>query len=118
MFLAAALLMFGVPQSAPRAFAGSSDSTVKSEIVKESAARANALPVAPTPKVVADEAAPTAGESSFVSAEPFLPGAGVQTAGPPKAAMRGGGYEAPREEMGWIGVAGGGQQNTAVDAFL
>src|SRR6267154_4685499 len=117
MFLAAALLMFGVPQSAPRAFAGSSDSTVKSEIVKESAARANALPVAPTPKVVADEAAPTAGESSSVSAEPFLPGAGIQPAVPPKAAMRGVRYEAPREKMVWIGLSAAGHSTAAFDAY-
>src|SRR5438128_9674605 len=75
MFLAAALLMFGLPQSAPGAFAGSTDSTGKTEIVKESAAPSSALPAAPTSKVAADATVPAAGGSSSVSAEPFLPGA-------------------------------------------
>ena len=84
MLLAAALLMFGLPQSVPGASADSATTLVKTEIVKEDAAPSSALPAAPTSKVAAEDVVSAAGESSSVSAEPFLPGPGIQPAVPPK----------------------------------
>jgi len=43
-----------------------------------------------------------------VSAEPFLPGAGIQPAVPPKAAIRGVRYEAPKQKLAWIGLSAAG----------
>jgi len=116
MFLAAALLMIGLPQSAPGAFAGATDSAVKTEIKKEDATSSNALPAAPAPKVAADDAVP-AGESSSVSAEPFLPGAAIQPATPPKAAIRGPRYEAPKQRIAWIGLSAAGHGAAGFDAY-
>lgn len=117
MFLAAALLMFGLPQSVPGVSADSAITPVKTEIVKENAAPSGALPAAPSPKVAADDAVPTAGESSSLSAEPFLPGAGIQPAAPPKAAIRGPRYEAPKQRIAWIGLSAVGHGGAAFDAY-
>ena len=117
MFLAAALLMFGVPQSVPGASADSATTLVKTEIVKEDAAPSSALPVAPMPKLAADDAVPATGESSSASAEPFLPGAGIQPAVPPKAAIRGVRYEAPKQKLAWIGLSAAGHSAAGFDAY-
>jgi len=117
MFLAAALLMLGLPQSVPSASADSAAIPIKTEIVSEDAATSSALPVAPTPKVVADDAAPSAGESSSVNAEAFLPGAAIQPATPPKAAIRGPRYEAPKQRIAWIGLSAAGHSTAAFDAY-
>ena len=120
MFLAAALLVFSLPQSpqgAPGAFASATDSAAKTEIKKEDATSSNALPAAPAPKVVADDTAPVASESSSVSAEAFLPGAAIQPATPPKAALRGPRYEAPRERIAWIGLSAVGHSAAGFDAY-
>ena len=63
MFVAAALLMFGLPQSVPGASTDSAATPVKTEIVKEDAAPSSALPAAPTSKVAADDVVPAPGES-------------------------------------------------------
>jgi len=117
MFLAAALLMFGLPQSVRSASADSAITPVKTEIVKEGAAPSSALPIAPTPKVAADDAVPARGESSSVSADPFLPGAGIQPAAPPKAAIHGVRYEAPKQKLAWIGLSAAGHSAAAFDAY-
>jgi len=117
MFLAAALLMFGVPQSVPGASAVLATTLVKTEIVKEDAAPSSALPVAPMPKLAADDAVPATGESSSASAEPFLPGAGIQPALPPKAAIRGVRYEAPKQKLAWIGLSAAGHTAAGFDAY-
>jgi hypothetical protein len=122
MLLAAALLAFSLPQSAPSVFADVTDSAVitsvvKTEIKKEDATSSNALPVAPTPKVAADDAAPGAGESSSVSAEAFLPGAAIQPAIPPKVAIRGPHYEAPKQRIAWIGLSAAGHSAAGFDAY-
>jgi len=117
MFLAAALLMFGLPQGVPGASVDSATSPIKTEIVKEEAAPSSALPVAPTPKAAANDAVPAAGESSSVSAEPFLPGAGIQPAAPPKAAIRGPRYEAPKQRIAWIGLSAAGHGAAGFDAY-
>jgi len=117
MFLAAALLMFGLPQSVPGASADSATTPVKTEMVKEDAAPSSALPVAPMPKVAAADAVPATGESSSVSAEPFLPGAGIQPAAPPKAAIRGARYEAPKQKLAWIGLSAAGHSAAGFDAY-
>jgi len=117
MFLAAALLAFGLPQSAPGASADSATTLVKTEIVKGDAAPSSALPVAPTPKVAADDALPATGESSSLSAEPFLPGAAIQPATPPKAAIHGPRYEAPKQRIAWIGLSAAGHSAAAFDAY-
>ena len=117
MFLAAALLVFGLPQSVPGASAASATTPVKTEIVNEDAAPSSALPVAPTPKVAADDALPATGESSSLSAEPFLPGAAIQPATPPKAAIRGPRYEAPKQRIAWIGLSAAGHSAAAFDAY-
>src|SRR5260221_13250929 len=118
MFLAAALLMFGLPQSAPGASADSATTPAKTEMVKEAAAPSSALPVARMPKVAADDAVPATGESSPRSAEPFLPGAGIQPATPPKAAIRGVRYEAPKQKLGWIGLSAAGAGGAGGDAVF
>src|SRR5260221_14697904 len=117
MFLAAALLMFGLPQSVPGASADSATTPVKTEMVKGDAAPSSALPVAPMPKVAGDDAVPATGESSSVTAEPFLPGAGIQPAVPPKAAIRGVRYEAPKQKLAWIGLAAAGHGAAGFDAY-
>ena len=117
MFLAAALLMFSFPQSAPSAFTDSVTLTAKTEIKKEDATTSSPLPVAPTPKVAADDATLVAGESSSVSAEPFLPGAPLQPAAPPKAAIHGMRYEAPTQKLAWIGLSAAGHSAAAFDAY-
>jgi len=117
MFLAAALLMFGLPQGVPGVSVDSATSPIKTEIVKEEAAPSSALPVAPTPKAAANDAVPAAGESSSVSAEPFLPGAGIQPAAPPKAAIRGPRYEAPKQRIAWIGLSAAGHGAAGFDAY-
>jgi len=117
MFLAAALLMFGLPQSVPGASADSATTPAKTEMVKEDAAPSSALPVAPMPKVAADDAVPATGESSPLSAEPFLPGAGIQPATPPKAAIRGVRYEAPKQKLAWIGLSAAGHGAAGFDAY-
>jgi hypothetical protein len=117
MFLAAALLLFSYPQSAPNVFPDSAASTDKTDMKKEDATTSSALPVAPAAKVAADDAVPTTGESSLVSAEPFLPGAPIQPATPPKSAIRGVRYEAPREKLVWIGLSAAGHSAAAFDAY-
>lgn len=122
MFLAAALLAFSLPQSAPGAFAGATDSAVTTsavttEIKKEDATSSNALPAAPAPKVTSDDAVPAVGESSSVSAEPFLPGGAIQPATPPKAAIRGPRYEAPKQRIAWIGLSAAGHSAAGFDAY-
>jgi hypothetical protein len=117
MFLAAALLMFGLPQGVPGVSVDSATSPIKTETVKEEAAPSSALPVAPTPKAAANDAVPAAGESSSVSAEPFLPGAGIQPAAPPKAAIRGPRYEAPKQRIAWIGLSAAGHGAAGFDAY-
>jgi len=117
MILAAALLMFGLPQGVPGVSVDSATSPIKTEIVKEEAAPSSALPVAPTPKAAANDAVPAAGESSSVSAEPFLPGAGIQPAAPPKAAIRGPRYEAPKQRIAWIGLSAAGHGAAGFDAY-
>jgi hypothetical protein len=117
MFLAAALLAFSLPQSAPIALAGATDSAVKTEIKKEDATSSAALPVAPVAKVAADDAAPAGGESSSMSAELFLPGAGIRPATPPKAAIRGPRYEAPKQRIAWIGLSAAGHSAAGFDAY-
>jgi hypothetical protein len=109
--------MFSLPQSAPGALARPTDSGARTEIAKEDAVPSGALPVAPTPKVAAEYAGPAAGESSSVSAEPFLPGGGIQPAVPPKAAVRGPRYEAPRQRIAWIGLSAAGHSAAAFDAY-
>ena len=117
MFLAAALLVFSLPQSAPGALASATDSAVKTEIKKEDVTPSNALPAAPAPKVAADDTAPAGSESSSVSAEPFLPGAAIQPATPPKAALRGPRYEAPKERIAWTGLSAVGHCAAGFDAY-
>jgi len=117
MFLAAALLMIGLPQSVPGASVDSAATPVKTEILKEDAAASSALPVAPTPKVAADDAVPAAGESSSVNAEPFLPGAGIKPAVPPKAVIRGMRYETPKQKLAWIGLSAAGHSAAGFDAY-
>ena len=117
MFVAAALLMFGLPQSVPGASADSATTLVKTEIVKEDAAPSSALPAAPTSKVAAEDVVSAAGESSSVSAEPFLPGPGIQPAVPPKAAIRGVRYEAPKQKLAWIGLSAAGHSAAGFDAY-
>ena len=117
MFLAAALLMISLPQSVPGASADSATTPVKTEIMKEDAAAPSTLPIAPTPKVAAGDAVPAAGESSSVNAEPFLPGAAIQPATPPKAAIRGPRYEAPKQRIAWIGLSAAGHTAAGFDAY-
>jgi hypothetical protein len=117
MLLAAALLLLSYPQSAPNAYTDSAAPADKTEIKKEDATTSSALPAAPMPKVAADDATAATGESSSVIAEPFLPGAGIQPAAPPKAAIRGVRYETPREKLAWIGLSAVGHGAAVFDAY-
>src|SRR5215813_531024 len=106
MFLAAALLIFGLSQEAPVAMkVSASDASAAVDAAKSDSAAtpsssistSSPLPSAPTPKL--NE------ESSSTSAEAILPGTGIQPANPPKSAFKGFRYESPKQKIAWIGLS-------------
>jgi hypothetical protein len=116
MFLAATLLVFSFPQAAPATVSvsdtpiavaemGNTDSTKA-----ESSSLSAALPVAPAPKISADNSEP-------VSAEAILPGTGIQPANPPKSAIHGFRYETPKQKVAWIGLSVAGHGAAGFDAY-
>lgn len=118
MFLAAALLIFGLPQEAPLAMKVSDAPAAAADAAKSDSAAAPSsstaasasLPSAPAPKSNEES-------SSSTSAEAILPGAGIQPATPPKSAIKGFRYEAPRQKVAWIGLSVVGHGAAAFDAY-
>jgi hypothetical protein len=122
MFLAAALLVFSFPQNAPAmvsdaaiANVGATDAA-RVDAAKTDSSNAN-LPAAPTAKIAADDSTIATGESSSLTAGPIQPAAPILPANPPKAAIRGVGYEAPHQKIAWIGLSVVGHGAAAFDAY-
>jgi hypothetical protein len=118
MFFAATLLLFSFPQQAPIGVMDSNGSatvvdTAKADSVSTSSASTRnspALPSAPAPKLNEES-------SSTATPEAILPGTGIQPANPPKAAIRGVRYEAPKRKVAWIGLSVAGHGAAAFDAY-
>jgi hypothetical protein len=114
MFLATALLVFSFPQEVPvpvnvlDAPSAAADSA-KSDSTSSTSLSA-AMPAAPAPKLTAENSEPA-------SAELILPGAAIRPANPPKLAIRGRRYEAPRQKVAWIGLSVAGHGAAAFDAY-
>jgi hypothetical protein len=117
MFLAAALLLFSFPQEAAIAV-NVSDAAAAADSVKPDSSSSTsplntlsaALPTAPAPKLIPENSEPA-------SAALILPGAAIHPANPPKAAIRGPRYEAPRQKVVWIGLSVAGHGAAAFDAY-
>jgi hypothetical protein len=109
MFLAATLLVFSFPQVAPATVSVSDTPSAVAETGNTDSTKA-ALPVAPAPKISADNSEPA-------SAEAILPGTGIQPANPPKSAIRGFRYETPKQKVAWIGLSVAGHGAAGFDAY-
>jgi|SRR5882672_1014924 len=121
MFLTAALLVFSLPQNTPAMVSDAANVNVTADAAKVDAVKTDSsntsLPAAPAPKIAADDYTIAAGESSSLAAEPIQPAAAIQPAIPPKAAMRGVRYEAPRQKVAWIGLSIVGHGAAGFDAY-
>ncbi len=126
MLLAAALLAFSFPQTAPAAASDSPSAPAvavevattqpaKGDAAKTDSSPAANLPAAPAPKIATDNTA-ASGESSSLSAEAIQPPAPIQPANPPKFAMRGR-METPRQRAAWLGLSVLGHGTAAFDAY-
>ncbi len=116
MFLAAALVVMSVPQTAPAALNDAKNSQLsneaaKVEMVKEDARATNALPAAPAPKVA------DAAESSSLNLTAIHPAAEpIKPANAPKFAVHG--YEETRgQRIAWMSLAAAGHGAAAFDAY-
>lgn len=119
MFLAAALLIFSVPQSAkPNAteLAVSTAVATPALVAEDAKSDSASLPSAPTPKIAADNSALAASESSSLAAEPIQPATPIQPVKPPKYAIRTR-METPTQRVAWIGLSIAGHGTAAFDAY-
>lgn len=116
MFLAAALLLLGFPQTAPGTTNFDDSFVAAVDTAKSDSSLSAALPGAPAPKITIDKDASAVGESSSVSADLILPGSAIQPAAPPKAVMRRR-YETPGQKGAWFGLAVVGHGAAGFDAY-
>ena len=121
MFLAAALLVFSIPQNAPAIVGDTTTANVATDTAKADASKTDSssttsLPSAPAPKTASENSAVSPGESSSLTAEPIQPAAPIQPANPPKVAIRTR-METPTQKITWISLAVVGHGAAAFDAY-